>query len=69
MKYAPYSYSKIGTFQQCPLKYKLQYVDKLPVDQAPSPAIERGLAAHKFAEDYFTSGILQITNEYPAGVK
>jgi len=65
MKYAPYSYSKIGTFQQCPLKYKFQYIDKVPVDQAPSPAIERGLAAHKFAEDYFTSGILQITGQFP----
>ena len=45
MKHAPYSYSKISTFQQCPLKFKFQYIDRIPVDQEQSPAIERGLSA------------------------
>ena len=65
MKHAPYSYSKISTFQQCPLKFKFQYIDRIPVDQQQSPAIERGLAAHKFAEDYLSTGVHQITNEFP----
>jgi RecB family exonuclease len=27
-----YSYSRISTFEQCPLKFKLKYIDKLPPD-------------------------------------
>ena len=29
MKYAPYSYSMIGTFKNCPYRFKLQYIDKI----------------------------------------
>ena len=27
-----YSHSKIGTFEQCPLKFKFRYIDKIPTE-------------------------------------
>jgi RecB family exonuclease len=49
MKYAPYSYSKIECFEQCPYKFKLQYIDKHKV---PSENIhlERGTLFHHLLE-------------------
>ncbi len=29
----PLSFSKISTYQTCPLSYKFQYVDKLPAEE------------------------------------
>lgn len=45
-----WSYSRYADYQQCPLKFKLKYIDKLPVKG--SPAMERGNVIHKKAEDY-----------------
>ena len=35
-----YSHSKLSTFEQCPLKYKLRYIDKI------KPEIEKTIEAH-----------------------
>jgi len=35
-----YSHSRLSTFEQCPLKYKLRYIDKI------IPAIEKTIEAH-----------------------
>jgi putative RecB family exonuclease len=35
-----YSHSKLGTFEQCPLKYKFRYIDKI------IPEIEKSIEAH-----------------------
>jgi RecB family exonuclease len=35
-----YSYSKLSTFEQCPFKFKLRYIDKIP------PEIEKTIEAH-----------------------
>ncbi len=35
-----HSHSKLSTFEQCPLKYKLKYIDKVP------PEIEKTIEAH-----------------------
>jgi len=35
-----YSHSKLSTFEQCPLKYKLRYIDKI------KPLIEKTIEAH-----------------------
>lgn len=35
-----YSHSRLSTFEQCPLKFKLKYIDKL------KPEIERSIEAH-----------------------
>ena len=39
------SYSAISSYQNCPLAYKFQYVDKLPT--APSPALSFGQSLHE----------------------
>lgn len=45
-----WSYSRYADYKQCPLRFKLKYIDKLPT--AGSPAMERGNVIHKMAEDY-----------------
>jgi RecB family exonuclease len=45
-----WSYSRYADYKSCPLKFKLKYIDKLPT--AGSPAMDRGNAIHKMAEDY-----------------
>jgi hypothetical protein len=45
-----WSYSRYSLYKQCPLKFKLTHIDKLP--QPKSPALERGIAIHQEAEDY-----------------
>ena len=37
---ATYSHSKLCTFEQCPLKYKLRYIDKI------KPVIEKTIESH-----------------------
>ena len=61
---AQYSYSRVSTFQQCALKYKYHYLDKLEVELYPSAddplilgktmdtGIEHGF---QVAEDYYRS--------------
>ena len=41
----PYSYSKVNTFMECPLKYKFQYIDRLP--RKTSKAAEIGSKIHE----------------------
>ncbi len=40
MKKRVYSHSKLSTFEQCPLKYKFRYIDKI------KPEIEKSIEAH-----------------------
>ena len=42
-----YSFSQINTYLQCPLKYRYQYIDKIPRgDESPSPHLLLGSAVH-----------------------
>ena len=45
-----FSYSKISTYQQCPLKYKFQYIDKIPTK--PSIHLIKGSKIHKLLENF-----------------
>lgn len=45
-----HSHSRLQVFSQCPLAYKLQYIDKVPAES--SDAMEIGAAAHEFFEHY-----------------
>ncbi len=45
----PYSYSRLHRFAQCPLSYKLHYVDRLPA--ASSVESELGRVLHRTLED------------------
>ena len=44
-----YSFSKISTYQQCPLQYKFQYIDKLPTK--PSIHLIKGSKVHSMLEN------------------
>jgi hypothetical protein len=58
--YGPYSYSRIATYSQCPLKFKFSYIDMVQVDSLPSPAMERGTEIHKTIEDYILGETEQL---------
>jgi CRISPR/Cas system-associated exonuclease Cas4 (RecB family) len=58
-----WSYSRYSLYTQCPLKAKLSIIDKLK--EPPSPAMERGTAIHKEAEDYMKGSIARL----PASLK
>lgn len=55
-----WSFSKLLVFEQCPLRYKMQHIDRVP-DLQPKTAADRGTAIHQEAEDYVT-GKGQFTN-------
>lgn len=48
----PYSYSRISTYYQCPLKFKLHYIEKLGGRQEDSPALKRGNFIHDSLESF-----------------
>lgn len=45
-----FSFSKISTYKECPLKYKYRYIDKLP--SKPSIHLIKGSKVHKLLENY-----------------
>lgn len=45
-----WSFTRWTTYDVCPTKFKYAYIDKVP--QPKVPAMERGVAIHKMAEDY-----------------
>lgn len=47
-----HSYSRLTTYAQCPLSYKLSYLDKVGTDD--SDAMEIGAAAHEFFDRWCT---------------
>lgn len=50
---ATYSHSKLGTFQQCKYKYKLQYVDKIKVDIPDTVETFMGKLVHETLEKLY----------------
>ena len=57
------SYSRIGTFKQCPYKYKLIYIDKLKTlfNLNPDNALVLGTAVHKGIE---TGEVIEAIKSY-----
>jgi len=49
LKYIPYSFSKISTYQHCPMKFKLNYIDKIRL-QTEHKAFEKGKFIHHVLE-------------------
>lgn len=45
-----WSFSRWGDYQQCPFKFKLKVLDRIP--EPPNPAVKRGMVLHKMAELY-----------------
>lgn len=52
MKYAPYSFSRLSTFIQCPRKFKNKYIDKIPEESVDKTALQKGGAVHSILEHY-----------------
>lgn len=50
-----WSYSSLSTYKQCPLKWKLSYIDGIP--WKPSAAMTRGSRMHLMAEE-FVKGVV-----------
>lgn len=48
-----WSYSRYADYKQCPLRFKLKYIDKLP--EPGSPQMQRGGDIHKEGELYLTA--------------
>lgn len=48
-----FSFSKISTYKECPLKYKYRYIDKIP--SKPSVHLIKGSKVHKLLENYENS--------------
>jgi RecB family exonuclease len=47
-----WSYSALKLYEECPFRYRLEKIDKVPVPE--HPAMERGKKIHKDAEDFLT---------------
>lgn len=56
-----WSFSRYGTYKQCPLKAKLQFIDK--IKEPPNKAMERGAQIHDKAEGYIKGTIARIPAE------
>ena len=54
MKFTPYSFSKINSFEACPYKFKLSYIDKIST-WTPNLATERGSYIDLLLENYTKS--------------
>lgn len=58
-----WSYSRLGVFEQCKFRAKLQYVDKIPEPARPLPegktehANDRGTRVHEAAEIFVRGGV------------
>jgi len=50
---ATYSHSRISTFEQCPFKYKLQYVDKIEVETLQTIEAFMGSLVHQTLEKMY----------------
>ena len=60
MKYSPYSTSRIALWNQCPRKFKYNYIDKVPREFKDDTPLKKGFCVHlllenkikKYAKDY-----------------
>lgn len=57
-----WSLSSLGVFEKCHFKYKLQYIDKLPVPRGA--AASRGVENHKLFEDRVKGDLAALPLEY-----
>lgn len=50
--FAPYSFSIINLYKQCPRKFKYAKIDKIPVEDVDDEPLVKGIAIHSILEDY-----------------
>ena len=60
-------YSAVSTFEQCPYKYKLRYINKVEMldDYDPADALKIGTALHRGIEVDTSTAIQEYYNSYP----
>jgi len=51
-KYAPYSFSRINTFNQCNRKFKYNVIDKLKPEKSDTTALRKGIEIHSVLEKH-----------------
>lgn len=64
MRITSWSFSRYSVWQQCPLKAKLKFLDKL--EEPGSPAMERGNDIHKGIEGYIKGATSRLNKEWNA---
>lgn len=57
-----FSHSRLSTFEQCPLKYKYQYIDKIKVEAAETVEAFMGSRVHEVLEKLYSDLKLQKQN-------
>lgn len=60
-KFTAWSYSRYRDHKRCPFFAKCKHLDKLP--EPDSPAMARGTAIHKLAEDYLLGRLAKLPSE------
>lgn len=66
-----WSFSRLLVYEQCPYRFKLQFMDRIP-DLQPKTAADRGTQIHQEAEDYvlgkgdFTSNLRHFKADFLA---
>ena len=60
-------YSAVSTFNTCPYKYKLRYIDEVEMldDYGPTDALKIGTALHRGIETDVSTAIQEYYNSYP----
>lgn len=64
MKFAPYSYSRLSTHEQCARKFKYSYIDKIPVGYVDRTALLKGGAVHSILENYPDKSTHKLAPKY-----
>ena len=57
-----FSNSRLGAYEQCPLKYKYQYIDKIKVEEAKTVEAFMGSCVHETLEKLYRDLKLQKRN-------
>ncbi len=57
-----WSYTMLKTYEECPLKYRFKYVDRLPQGEKGAAAL-RGIAIHKKSEDFINGKARKMPKE------
>ena len=57
-----YSHSRLSTFEQCPYKYKLQYIDKIEPEVAQSIEAFLGSCVHEVLEKLYKDLMFEKKN-------
>ena len=64
LRHTPYSFTKIGTWKQCPRKFNYTYVQKIPRIKTSAYALDRGKLIHMILELDFDLKKIKAHHEF-----